>query len=151
MSRLNRLPMWILVATWIAIGTALPALYGLANGVRDTSQVLVHDEFCYLLQADTFARGRMTNPSPRHPEFFESPYIFVEPSYQAKYPAGQAVFLAIGQRLVGHPIRGLWLSSALFAGTLYWMLAGWTNPRWAMLGTIQAIAKSGITHHWPPQ
>lgn len=148
MPRLNRLPMWMLVSAWVAVGTALPAVYGWARGVRDPNGVLVHDEASYLLQADTFARGRMTNPSPNHPEFFESPYLLMVPTYQAKYPPGQAVLLAIGKRLFGHPIWGVWLSCGLFAGALYWMLSGWTNRHWAMLGTEYAVIVLGVNHYW---
>jgi hypothetical protein len=148
MAALNRLPMWMLVATWLVVGTALPALDAWVYGVRDPQDVLVHDEHTYLLQADTFARGRLTNRPPRHPEFFESPHILVDPSYQAKYPPAQGVFLAFGQRFLGHPIWGVWLSCGLFAGALYWMLSGWTNRLWAMLGTEFAVAVLGVTHYW---
>ncbi|HUE14019.1 MAG TPA: hypothetical protein VMR25_07640, partial [Planctomycetaceae bacterium] len=92
MQGLNRLPMWMIVAACVVVGTALPALYGRVSGVRNPKEVLVHDELSYLLQADTFARGLLTNPSPRHPEFFESPYLLMVPSYQAKYPPAQGFF-----------------------------------------------------------
>jgi len=148
MKVLNRLPIWVLIATWMVVGTTLPGLSSWASGVRDPNDVLVHDEHAYLLQADTFAHGRFTNAPPRHPELFESPHILVEPSYQAKYPPAQALFLAFGQRCLGHPIWGVWLSCGLFAAALYWMLAGWTNRLWAMLGTEFAVAVLGITHYW---
>ena len=110
--------------------------------------MLVHDEATYLLQADTFARGRFTNPSPPHPEFFESPYLLFNPTYQGKYPPAQALFLAIGERVFGRPIWGVWLSCGLFAAALFWMLAGWTNRMWALLGTEFAVVGLGITHPW---
>jgi hypothetical protein len=148
MGVINRLPMWMLVTAWVIVGAALPALSGWLHGVRDPKDVLVHDEASYLLQADTFARGRLTNRRPRHPEFFEAPYLFVEPTYQAKYPPAQALVLAAGQRFLGHPIAGVWLSCGLFAGALFWMLAGWTNRRWAFLGTEYAVAILGVNHYW---
>ena len=99
----------------------------------------IYDEFSYLLQADTFAHGRLTN-SP-HPlwQFFESVYILQQPTYTSKYPPGQALFMALGQWLLGHPWFGVWLSCGVLAAALWWALAGWLAPRWALLGTIIAL------------
>jgi hypothetical protein len=144
----GNLRMSAMLLTWLVVGTAVPVVYmGLVFGLPDLNQVRIHDEHGYLLQADTFASGRMSNPAPQHPEFFESPYILVSPTYQAKYPPAQAAFLAIGQRFLGHPIWGVWLSSGMFAAALYWMLSGWTNRRWAAVGTINAVVVLG-TSYW---
>ena len=133
---------------WLVIGIALPFASSRFRGIRNPQDVLIHDEMTYLVQADTFSRGRLTNPAPRHPEFFEAPYLLMEPTYQAKYPPAQALFLAIGRRFAGHPIWGVWLTCGLFAAALDWMLCGWVNRRWAMIGTAYAVAVLGITHSW---
>jgi hypothetical protein len=99
----------------------------------------VHDEFSYLLSADTFAHGRLTNPSPEVWEPFESEHILVRPTYQSKYQPGQGIFMALGQVLTGHPIWGVWLSAALAAAAVHWALLGFMSPRWAFLGAILAI------------
>src|SRR5438477_1241204 len=52
-----------------------------------------HDENSYLLQADIFARGRWTVPSPPIPDFFEQPHVQVVPSVASKYPPGHALLL----------------------------------------------------------
>ncbi len=127
------------------LGIALPAMYGLHAGVREP---VVHDEFSYLLAADTFSHGRLSNPSPPHPEFFEAPHILVVPSYCSKYPPGQGLILALGQVLLGRPIWGVWLSCGLFAAALCWMLEAWTSVPWALATTVLSIATCGVTSYW---
>ena len=61
---------------------------------------IIHDEASYLLQADIFAEGRWTVPSPPIPEFFEQPHVQVLPAVASKYPPGHALLLAPGA-LVG--------------------------------------------------
>jgi hypothetical protein len=57
---------------------------------------VVHDEASYLLQAQTFARGRWVMPSPPLPNFFEQFHVFVTPTFSSKYPPGHGIFLVPG-------------------------------------------------------
>jgi hypothetical protein len=103
----------------------------------------VHDEFAYLLTADTFASGRVTNPTHPFAPHFETFHVFHEPTYQAKFPAGQGAFLALG-KLAGEPILGVWLSLALALAATAWMLAASMPRGWAMLGALLLLADADI-------
>lgn len=66
----------------------------------------VHDEFGYLLVADTMLHGRLANPPHAYPEFFEALYIIQAPTYSSYYPVGIGVTLAVGRVLFGNPWGG---------------------------------------------
>jgi hypothetical protein len=120
------------------------ALVGAIMGIRGPA---VNDEFAYLLQADTFASGRITNPThPLWPHFWTF-HVIHEPTYTGKYPPAQGLFLALGQ-VLGHPIIGVWLSVGLLCSALTWMLLAWLPARWAILGGSLAAVQFGLISYW---
>ena len=107
-----------------------------------------HDDFGYLLAADTFAHGRLANPT--HPMWihFESIHINQKPTYMPMYYAAQGLVMALGQVLTGNPWIGIWLSAGVMCAALCWMLQAWLPPGWALLGGLIAIMRIASFTYW---
>jgi 4-amino-4-deoxy-L-arabinose transferase-like glycosyltransferase len=101
----------------------------------------VHDEFSQLLAADTFASGRLTNPS--HPLWphLEQLHVVHEPTLMSKYPPGTALSMAVGQALFGSTVVSLWLTAAAACVALTWMLRAALPMRLALAGGLLAATQ----------
>lgn len=111
-------------------------------------QPRVADEFSYLLGAETFASGRLTNPTHPMWQHFETFHELSQPTYMSKYPPGQALFLAAGWRLFGRPWVGVLISFGFFAASACWMLQNWVPPVYALIGTAIALANVSVFGYW---
>ena len=144
----------LLIACWIGLrfrGDRLSAIRELPNGRLAPVAValvtmgviwyvwgrlrqvpVIHDEASYLLQAETFARGRWAMASPPLPSFFEQFHVFVTPTFASKYPPGHGILLVPGIWL-GLPGLVPLLLNGLAAAILFVLVRRVTNGWVALL------------------
>jgi len=127
----------------------LPILIRLALlPVLPVPQPVIADEFGHLLIADTFASGRITNPT--HPMWthFEETYILHQPSYTSVYPIAPAIFLAVPKLFGATPWLGVLLAVGMMCALICWAFQAWAPPRWALLGGMLAVANFAVASSW---
>jgi hypothetical protein len=144
LSRISRRPLLSI----IVVGAATLVLRAAVLPVFPIPEPIVHDEFGYLLAADTFAHGRLTNPTHRMWVHFETFSILQKPTYQCFAQPAQGMILALGKVVFGHPFWGVWLSVGLMCAAITWMLQGWLPPKWALLGGLLAMLRYGVLSNW---
>ena len=98
--------------------------------------------------SDTLSSEHLSNLSPPLSEFFDTFHVLIQPVYASKYFPAQGFFLAIGQKLTGHPAVGIWLSSALACTATCWMLQAWIGPVWGLLGGLLMMVQFGVYSYW---
>src|SRR6185295_5935043 len=93
---------------------------------------VIHDERAYLLQAEIFARGHWTAPSPPLPDFFAQMHVFLQPALFAKYPPGHAVMLVPGI-WIGLPGLMPAVLAGVTGGLTFWLARRLSNIWTALL------------------
>ncbi len=109
---------------------------------------LVPDDFSLMLACDTFAHGRLTNPTPAMWMHFETIHVDMLPTYMSMYFPSQGLLMAAGKVLFGDPWYAILICSALMCATICWMLQAWLPPGWALLGGILAMLRLGLFSYW---
>jgi hypothetical protein len=108
----------------------------------------INDEFSFLLGGDTFAHGRLANPSHPMWEHLETFHVLFHPVYASMYPPAQGLVLAFGQVVFGHPFWGMWLAAGIMCAAICWMLQAWFPPSWALLGGLLPVLRFGVLSYW---
>ena len=106
------------------------------------------DDFSFLLAADTFAHGRLTNPTPAMWTHFESIHITMQPTYMSMYFPGAGLVMAAGKVLFGQPWYAILIFGALMCAAICWMLQAWLPPSWALLGGVLAVLRLALFSYW---
>ncbi|KAF0244947.1 MAG: hypothetical protein FD180_2044 [Planctomycetota bacterium] len=125
-----------------ALAALVPALVALGIsaglGLIRPPVPQIHDEFSYLLAADTYASGHLAARAPSSPEHFESFHVLTTPTHASKYFPGQGLVLALGIALLGSPIAGAWIVFAAACAALHWALRVTIPARFALAVALLA-------------
>ena len=132
----------------LLVGMSAPLLRLSILPLRPIPQPSVHDEFSNLLAGETFASGRLANPT--HPMWvhFETFHVDHRPTYMSMYPPAQGLTLAMGRVMFGHPWFGVCTAVGVMCATICWMLYGWLPPGWALVGGALAVIRIGVSSYW---
>jgi hypothetical protein len=108
----------------------------------------IQDDFSFLLSGNTFALGRLANPTPVMWTHFETVQETMHPTYMSMYFPAQGLALAAGKALFGHPWFGILCVTALMCAAFCWMLQAWLPPAWALLGGVLVVLRIGLFSYW---
>ncbi|HEV2325950.1 MAG TPA: hypothetical protein VGS10_18580 [Terracidiphilus sp.] len=132
----------------VAVGLSAPTLRLALLPLFPVPLPFVHDDFSLLLAADTFAHGRLANPTPAMWTHFETFHVTMQPTYVSMYFPGWGLLLAAGQVLFHSPWIAILLINALMCASFVWMLQAWLPLNWALLGGFIAVLRLSLFSYW---
>lgn len=132
----------------LVVGLAVALLRLAMLPLCPVPRAFVPDDFSFLLAANTFASGRLTNATPAMWTHFESIHISMRPTYMSMYFPAQGMALAAGKLVTGQPWFGVLCMGALMCAAICWMLQAWLPPSWALLGGFLAVLRLGLFSCW---
>lgn len=106
------------------------------------------DDFSFLLAADTFVHGRLTNPTPVMWTHLEAVHVTMQPSYMSMYFPAPGLLIAASRIVFGHPWPLILITGAMSCAAICWMLQAWLPPGWALLGGMLAVLRIGLFSYW---
>lgn len=103
-----------------------------------------HDEFSYLIQAETFLAGRtwFSSPEPR-PELFDQMHVLNEGRFASRYFPGVGLWLA-PFIAIGDPWLGWRIAAALCSGLLFWIGRDLGGNRVGLLAGLLFAVSPGL-------
>ena len=134
---------------WKGWPVALPPLAGATSvAVRLwvlRGEVVSDDENAYLFGARTLLHGRVINPLPPQPEFFENQWIvFNSQGWFGKYPIGHPLLLALG--IATHSLDVLLPALGAVTAWLTWKLGrAVLGPRRALVALVLVVLSPHFT------
>ena len=131
----------------LLVGVVALGLAATSTAANGFPPPLEHDEYSYLLGAETFLNGHLTNPPHPMWRHFDTFHVLQQPTYNSKYPPANALVIAAGWKISGHPIVGVWLGFVFMCVALCWMLQGWLGEGWG-LGVTLAYTSYDALSYW---
>ncbi len=103
-----------------------------------------HDEYSYLLQAQTFAAGRLSwPPAPTRPDLFHQVHVLNEHRTASRYFPWTGLWMAAFLQ-TGKPILGHWLAGGLAAAFFYLTASETLRPRPALVAGLLIGCSPGL-------
>ncbi len=141
LARRKRLAVFVVGISVVLLRVAILPIYSIPRPFAP-------DDFSFLLAAETFAKGRLANPTPMMWRSFETIHETMKPTFMSMYFPGQGLLLAAGKVLLGNPWFAVLIVSALMCAAICWMLQAWLPVNWALLGGLIAVARLGVFSYW---